>query len=324
MRPALVRMLIAAIAVLALPATTLHATAAAESPVTVAISEVDLDGPAVSPVTVTVENNGPQSMSKLSVSFAGPIGWTSYPKTQSVKGTIKPGRSVQVQFEIHVPEKPARFTVRTFNSTATYKGGDGNGSATGTRVQRSGTPLASLEAAFNNVGVTEVSNVAPGNFDGDGNSFSAEQLAIEGVTPGSSIDALGTTFTWPTAPPGTLDNAAGGGKTIELAGQGQRLAFLGSGASFAATGTVTVWYTDGTRTTGTIGFPNWSFQEADAHGATLVISMDGRHTPDGYANSEFQYRVFGHSIALDPTKTVEMVTLPGTGSLHIFDVAFVS
>ncbi len=318
------RMLIAAAAALVLPATTLQATATTTAEVEVSISEVDLDGPAVSPVTVTVENNSPDPLTKLSVSFSGPVGWTSYPATQSIRGTLKPARSVAVTFDIHVPEKPAGFTVRTFTATATYNGGDGNGAATGTRVQRSGTALANLAAAYNNVGVTEVTNVGPGDFDGDGNSFSAEQLEAEGVTPGSPVTALGATFTWPTVPFGTPDNAAGGGETIELSGQGQRLAFLGSGSSFGASGNVTVWYTDGTTSTGTIGFPNWSFQEADAHGATLVISMTGRHTPSGYANAQYQYRVFAHSVPLDPAKTVEMVTLPSVGSLHIFDIAFVS
>ena len=52
-------------------------------------------------------------------------------------------------------------------------------------TSRSSIPYPSLAAAFDNVGVTEDSDPAPGNFDGYGNSFSATALADAGITPGS-------------------------------------------------------------------------------------------------------------------------------------------
>ncbi|GAB3809696.1 NEW3 domain-containing protein [Kribbella italica] len=291
--------------------------ASAAGQVEVGISTVDLAGPVISTVKVTVKNNTSVRLSKLAVSFRGPVGWTVAPEVRTVKDAVRPGASAVVDFQLRVPAPRAGFTIRTFTATASYAGGE----AVGTSSQRSGTPLPNLAAAFNNVGVTNESATAPGNFDGEGNSFSAQRLAAAGVTPGATVSALGATLKWPDAQPGTKDNAAGGGQTIQFAGQGQRLVLLGSGAGQAAVGTVTIWYADGTSSTGSFGFPNWSFQDAGAHGATQVISMPGRNTPGGYANAEYQYRVFANSVPLDPAKTVELITLPSTGSLHLFAAA---
>ncbi len=297
-------------------AATAASAASAAEPVEVTISEVDLAGPVIASVDVTVTNNSAAKLSKLVVSFAGPVGWTVYPETRTVKDAVKQGRSVTVSFQIRVPEQRPGFTLRTFTATAAYSGGE----AVGTRTQKSGTPLPNLAAAFNNVAVSNESDPAKGNFDNDGNSFSAQRLAEKGVTPGSTVTALGATFTWP-GPVGTKDNAVAAGQTFAYSGQGTKLVLLGSAAGQSAVGPVKVWYSDGTSTSGSIGFPNWSFQDAGAHGATLVISTTGRNTPAGYANAEYQYRVFANSIPLDPAKTVELITLPANGGLHVFGVA---
>ncbi|WP_020389468.1 NEW3 domain-containing protein [Kribbella catacumbae] len=290
--------------------------AAAAEPVEVTISEVDLAGPVIASVDVTVTNKSAARLSKLAVTFAGPVGWTVYPETRTVKDAVKPGESVTVAFQIRVPEQRPGFTIRTFTATAAYSGGE----VVGTRTQKSGTPLPNLAAAFNNVAVSNESDPTKGNFDNSGNSFSAQRLAEKDVTPGSTVTALGATFTWP-GPVGTKDNAVAAGQTFAYSGKGAKLALLGSGAGYAAAGLVKVWYSDGTSTSGSIGFPNWSFQDAGAHGATLVISTTGRNTPAGYANAEYQYRVFANSIPLDPAKTVELITLPANGGLHVFGVA---
>lgn len=315
---ALVGCLLVALALVVTPG-----AAQAAGTVQVDISEVNLDGPAVSPVTVTVTNGGSSTLSGLEVSFRGPSGWTSYPQSQQVRGRLAPGASVDVNFEIHVPSPPSGFTTRTFTATATYRGGDGAGTATGVRVQRSGTPLPNLAAAYNNVGVTDESDTAPGDFDGEGNSFSAQKLADVGVTPGGTVNALGASFVWPDVAAGTKNNVTAGGQAIQLPGSGSKVAFLGSAAGLSATGTATVYYTDGTTSRGSFGFPNWSFQAPDTHGATLVASSNGRNRPDGYGNAGIAYRVFAHSIPLDAGKTVELVVLPSNGSIHIFDMQIV-
>ncbi|MFJ8133838.1 NEW3 domain-containing protein [Streptomyces hydrogenans] len=287
----------------------------------VAISTVDLDGPAISTVRVTVTNAGPDRMRTLKVSFGGPAGWAVQPSVLQVDGSLARGASAEATFRIQVPERRAGFTVRTFTATATYLGGDGAGSATATRTQHSGTPLASLAAAYNNVGVTDESDTGPGNYDGEGNSFSAQKLAAVGLRPGEPVTALGAELRWPNVPSGTRNNVSAAGQAVALGGTGSRLVLLGSGVTSGASGTVTVYYTDGTTGSGSIGFPNWSFDPANAHGATLVASSDGRNRPSGYGNAGIAYRVFAHSVPLDPAKTVEFVVLPANGNIHLFDMA---
>ncbi len=313
------------------PVTTPVATSVAASapspsrPVTagteVAISPVDLNGPAISTVKVTVTNAGPERMRGLKVTFGGPVGWAVQPSAVEVDGVLAPGASAVASFRIQVPEPRAGFTVRTFTATATYRGGDGAGSATATRTQRSGTPLPNLAAAYNNVGVTDESDTRPGDYDGEGNSFSAQKLADAGLRPGEPVTALGATLRWPDVPSGTRNNVSAAGQAVALSGKGSRLVLLGSGVTSGASGTVTVYYTDGTSGTGVIGFPNWSFDPANAHGATLVASSDGRNRPSGYGNAGIAYRVFAHSVPLDPAKQVEFVVLPANGNVHVFDMA---
>lgn len=38
-------------------------------------------------------------------------------------------------------------------------------------------------------------------------------------------------------------------------------------------------------------------------------------------NAGVAYRVFAHSISINPDKTVEMVVLPSNGKIHLFDMA---
>ncbi|WP_176710038.1 NEW3 domain-containing protein [Streptomyces sp. Wb2n-11] len=310
-------------AVLLVPAPAVAATqqVPASAGTEVGISPVDLDGPAVSTVKVTVRNGGPQRMRSLKVSFAGPAGWAVQPSVRAVDGSLATGASADATFRIQVPEKRPGFVIRTFTATATYRGGDGEGTATGTRAERSGTPQASLSAAYNNVAITDESATRAGDYDGGGNSFSAQKLAAVGLTPGAGVDALGAELTWPDVPAGTKDNVASSGQAVALGGKGGKLVFLGSGVTSAATGSATVYYTDGTSGTGTFGFPNWSFDPVTAHGATLVKSTDGRNRQDGYGNAGVKYSVFAHSVPLDPAKTVEFVVLPSNANVHIFDMA---
>lgn len=298
--------------------------AAAASQTEVTVSAVDLDGPVISTVKVTVRNSAPQRLRSLRVSFAGPVGWAVQPSVQSVSGSFATGASASATFRIQVPEKRSGFVIRTFTATATYQGGDGLTTATGTRTDRSGSPQPNLAAAYNGVAITDELATTAGDYDGEGNSFSAQKLAEVGLTPGAKVDALGATLTWPDVPAGTKDNVSSAGQAVSLAGQGSELVFLGSGVGSGATGKATVFYTDGTSTTGSFGFPNWSFDPADAHGATLVRSTDGRNRPDGYGNATVKYRVFAHSIALDPSRTVDFVVLPANGNVHLFDMAIAS
>lgn len=302
-------------------ATALTATAAtpAQAQVALTMSDISLEGPAIVDVIVTVTNDSRKTMQSVDVDFAGPVGWQVAEVKDEIK-SIRAGKSGEATFQLRVPEKRGGFNLRTFTADATYRGGDGAGSATTTRAIPTAAPLDNLAAAYNNVGITSEANTAAGAFDGEKNSFSAEKLAAAGAGPGAKIDALGATLTIPSTQPGEADNVATSGQAIALKGTGSTLVFFGAGSGTNAVGNATVYYTDGTVTTGSVGLPNWSFQAADAHGATLVVSTDGRNRPSGYGDAAYQYRLFANAIDIDASKTVDFVVLPSNPSLHIFDL----
>jgi hypothetical protein len=111
------------------------------------------------------------------------------------------------------------------------------------------------------------------------------------------------------------------GQAIALSGQGGKLWFLGSetGSGSAA---VTVTYTDGTTSTGSLGFPNWCCTPATEFGAITVATSGHRNTPTGPANFNVGgYKLFGNSIPLTAGKTVKTVTLPKLASIHVFAIS---
>lgn len=293
------------------------------SALTMSIAAVDLKGPAVSDIVVTLKNTSATAMSDVSVRVTGPINWSLYPETQKLPQDLAAGATTTVTAEIHVPNNPEGAVTRNFTVTAKYAGGDGVKTSFAERNQFTGPVPASLAELFNNVGTTTAATVAQGNYDGEKNSFSRERLAENGITPGAKVSAGGTEFTWPSAAAGEPDNATAKGQTFTFEGKGSKIAFLGSGVAQGAAGEATVHYTDGSSSKGTFGFPNWGFDPATAHGAKLEVTTKGRNTPGGYANAEYDYRMFSNTISIDPAKTVSMVTLPNNSNIHIFAMAFV-
>ncbi|MFC6704418.1 NEW3 domain-containing protein [Flexivirga alba] len=268
------------------------------------------------PVRVTVTNNGPTMVNTADVRLSVPSGWTVSPAGSALR-TIRPGGSATATFQVDGKTPPPGPHTDSLTATVDYRARSASATITGADDIFSNVPYPNLRAAYNNVGVTDLSTIAKGNFDGDGNSFSAEQLAAAGVTPGSTITSNGATFTWPDAAAGEPDNVEGSGAVVTTSGQGSKLAFLGSEAGDAQSA-VTVTYTDGTTSTGQLGFPNWSFSPADEFGSTVAVSVKGRNTPSGYADAAYDYRVFENSVSLDPSKQVASVTLPNNASIHIF------
>ncbi|WP_157606478.1 NEW3 domain-containing protein [Saccharomonospora cyanea] len=303
-------------------ATETATTEDADAPAAVTVGAIDLDGPRISPVTVTVENTGTTKLQRLEVSLRGPLGWSVYPATVEVPGSLKPGQETTTTFDVRVPEPTDDFRLRTFTATATYRAQGTTGEVTGSRTQHTGTAYPSLAEAYDNVGVTDDANPTVGDFDGGGNSYSAQALAEAGVEPGTALSAFGASLTWPDVPVGTPNNVAGG-RTIAVDASGERLVFLGAATGFGA-GTVTVTYADGAVSRLPLGFPNWCCADPNEHGAVPVIQTHYRNTPNGPANHGIAYRVYANAVPLDPTRTVAYVTLPSSTHLHVFDFAVVS
>ena len=75
------------------------------------------------------------------------------------------------------------------------------------------------------------------NFDGAGNTYSAQALTAAGLAAGAAVTHDGITFTWPDVPPGQPDNVVAQGQTILLSGSGTTLGFLGAGSPGDESGT---------------------------------------------------------------------------------------
>jgi len=201
--------------------------------------------------------------------------------------------------------------------------------AIGTGTPTAGAPYSSLAAAYDNVGITDNANPAPGNFDGTGESFSAEALAAGTPTPltaGGQATFGGTTFTWPTAV-GTPDDVIADGQTIDLSGSGTDLGFLGAGAFGAASGTGTITYTDGSTQSYSLVMADW-YNNAPVSGDELATTT----TSWNFSSSTqvaHPVSIYFASVPLQAGKTVASVTLPtvsagvgnGITALHIFAMA---
>jgi hypothetical protein len=188
------------------------------------------------------------------------------------------------------------------------------------------TAFGSLAQAFNNAGITDDAAASPGNFDGSGNSFSAQALAAAGITPGGTISHDGATFTWPGAAAGQPDNVQVNGQPIAVNGSGSHLAFLLAGTHGNTSGTGTVTYTDGTTQPFTLISTDWAYG-TPASGDDLLATTS-HWNPNG--PGALKVYVYGTTVPIDPAKTVAEVTLPsslsgGDGSgqqtAHIFAIA---
>ncbi|MFF2389636.1 discoidin domain-containing protein [Agromyces sp. NPDC058104] len=116
---------------------------AEEAEIDVSISEISLEGPAIVDVEVTVANDSDKSMSKVAVSFTGPVGW-QVAVVDDELGRIAAGDEEVAVFQLRVPEKRPGYALRVFTATADYRGGDGAGSATGTLSVPTIPPLPNL------------------------------------------------------------------------------------------------------------------------------------------------------------------------------------
>jgi hypothetical protein len=170
------------------------------------------------------------------------------------------------------------------------------------------------------------------DFDGVGYSYSATALASAGVSPGSTVTSGGSSFTWPNVASAALysakpDNYEAVGQTIAASGSGS-IAFLGSATNGPSSGTATVTYTDGSTSSVTISFSDWTLNGGSASvqsGNTAAITTSYRNAASGTANQIKTYVFATTPVSLTSGKTVAGVTLPASanqGALHVFAIAF--
>jgi predicted alpha-1,2-mannosidase len=182
---------------------------------------------------------------------------------------------------------------------------------------------------YTDIGITSDGQTVPSGYDGSSDTYSANALAADGLTPGAAVTAGGASYTWPDAPAGQLDSINSAGQTIPVsfpAGT-TTIGLLGSAidaGSGGATGTLTVTYTDGSTQQIPVAFSDWTLG-AGAYtllpSDTLVATIPYRDTIDG-TSQPVPTHVYATSAALESGQTVASVTLPiaSGGSIGIFAI----
>ena len=129
-------------------------------------------------VTTTVTATGSDALTGVQAGLTAPAGWQVAPAHPASLGTAAPGAPARAQWTVTAPANaaPGGGTLTawaSFTAAGTRQAVLGSGSAT--------VPYASLASTFDNVGITDDSNVSPaglnGGLDGDGSTFSAQDLA---------------------------------------------------------------------------------------------------------------------------------------------------
>ncbi|MFC1415465.1 lectin [Streptacidiphilus cavernicola] len=173
-----------------------------------------------------------------------------------------------------------------------------------------------------------------GGFDDEGWAYSQNALTAAGVGSNGKVSADGISYTWPTTAAGRPDNLEVGGQTIpQPAGTtGASIGLLGAATNAPTDGTgvpgkLTVTYTDGSTTTATVTFSDWTLNGGSSKavaGDTTAVTTAYRNTGAGGKDTVKAY-VFSVKVPLDQTKTVASVTLPVTGAsgtVHLFAIGF--
>jgi beta-glucosidase len=280
-----------------------------------------VDAGSTATVTTKLVNDGDYAIPQARFTLKAPSGWTvSNPGPVDVAA----GQTVTQSFSVTAPANASPGT-HTLKVTVT--------SGSGARVAEGSTtvvvPYSSMSTAYNNVGISDDSNQSAGNYDGGGDSFSAQALAAgtpNALTPGATVTIGGTAFTWPNVAAGTPDNVVTGGQTVDLSGSGTDLGFLGASQNGTASGTVTIHYTDGSSQSFNLNMADW-YADAPAVGNELVTTTSSWNFPSSNSIGPHPVSVYFASVPLEPGKTVSSVTLPvlnaagGATAMHIFAMA---
>jgi predicted alpha-1,2-mannosidase len=187
----------------------------------------------------------------------------------------------------------------------------------------------SLLASYDNAGISNDSNVNAADFDGDGNSYSAQALSAAGLNAGQTTTVGGVPFTWPQPAPGYPDNTIASGQqiTVNAPAGTQTLGFLGAATNGPSQGMATLHYSDGSTAQFWLGLSDWTLNAGSSkpsYGNVVAASTSYRNCAgcSGGKNA-VGTDVFEAGLPVNPNKTLTSVTLPNgatQGALHIFSI----
>jgi hypothetical protein len=169
-----------------------------------------------------------------------------------------------------------------------------------------------LGTDFNRRGIVNDGSTFGGGFDGVGFALSAQQL-------GDSLTFNGQTFTL--ADPGSANVIRAAGQPIEIGGASPAtsLTFVAAGVNGNQINqTFTINYTDGTSVPFPLSISDWATPQNFA-GETIVWTMPYRDVNNG-GTQFLQVNVYGYSIPLDSSKTVQSISLPNNGNVNVLAI----
>ncbi|MEV4503897.1 SGNH/GDSL hydrolase family protein [Streptomyces klenkii] len=180
-----------------------------------------------------------------------------------------------------------------------------------------------LERLFDSRAVSDDARPGAADFDGAGNSLSAQDLAAAGWTPGRELAFDGAPLRWPRTAAGRPDNVRAAGQAVRLGGRGEALTFLVAATTKGtpggdAGGTGTVRYRDGSRSTYRLTAPDWRRGPL----TTKALGLPHLNTPGGRRTGTT--RLYAVSVPVAPGRELASVVLPqdpGPDSdLHVFSL----
>jgi predicted alpha-1,2-mannosidase len=279
--------------------------------------------PGSSSVLTVGANNATNRPQRVKVSITAPAGITVTPGSATIE--VPPHGTGTAKLTVAA----SASTTQNFYSAPVTLTTEGTGSTQSLSQDILVAAPGSLLSTFNSAGIADDSDPSAADFDGDGNSYSANALAAAGFTAGQNVTVNGVTFAWPRPSAGFPDNTMPEGQqvTVDAAAGTQALAFLGSATQGGASGVATLNYSDGSTSKYWLGFSDWTLGGgggSPAFGNRVAATTAYRDCAGctGGQDSVKTY-VFYAAVPVDPGKTLTSVTLPdGTsgGTEHIFSV----
>jgi beta-galactosidase len=245
-----------------------------------------------------------------------PAGWQATPASPVTLAALAPGETFTARWELTAPSTAASAGTGGITATAAFVLDSSQVSQSSTIPVSLATTLAE---AFDNNGISDDSDVSAADFDGVGNSYSAQALAAAGLTPGASFTHDGITFTWPDVASGQPDNVVANGQTILLTGTGTTLGFVGASSPSDESGPGTIYYSDGSTSSYTITLDNY-FDAPDTGNDIIAqnsyVNDSNSATNGGSPQRDHPVWLFYTSVPVTAGKTVAAVTLPAGGGLQ--------
>jgi beta-glucosidase len=289
---------------------------------------------------LTITNHMPDAV-VVSLTPSPPAALTISPPSPTV--TVPANSTVNAELAVSVAPGTSPEVVQVPLDPSFSDGGSSYPMAAG--ALNVDIPYPTLQAAYDSRAISDNSDVAAVNFDGDGNSYSEQALSAVGLARGATLSVDATTLEWPDVPAGAADNVRADGQTILMPASSTAThmtligvstatqpAVKGSPSGNDESGTGTIEYSDGTDRSYRLTFDDW-FKEPDSTSNTVVATA--AYLNDSRASSNHgvvgrrnhKVRVFAVSIPLELGKTVSSVTLPkvatlpGVYPMHVFALA---